>query len=67
MATTEFGKMVKKALIDMDMTQTDLASAVGTSRRYIGFILTGDRSPGRYEQPIRAALASVLNHIDTAS
>jgi hypothetical protein len=32
----------------------------------MGFILTGDRAPGRYEQPIRAALASKKAHLPAA-
>ena len=56
MAISEFGKLVKKALIDRDMSQMELAEKIGTSPRYVGHIITGVKSPGKYEQPIRSEL-----------
>lgn len=41
---TPFGKLVVKALIDKDMTKTELAFQVGTSPQYLSYILFGIRS-----------------------
>lgn len=39
-----FGKAIKKHLIDMDMTQTDLARKMCVSTPYAGEILRGTRN-----------------------
>lgn len=39
-----FGKAIKKHLIDMDMTQTDLARKMCVSTPYVGEILRGTRN-----------------------
>lgn len=56
MSAQDFGKAAKKALIDKNMNQRQLAKEVGTSERYISHILTGRRGAGMYEAPIRAVL-----------
>lgn len=49
---TAFGATVKKKLIDLDMTQVQLAEAVGTSNKYLNLILYGDRSGEKYKNSI---------------
>lgn len=53
---TDFGKMVKKRLIDMNMTQVELSQAVGTSKQYMYDILTGKKSGRKYIDRIKAVL-----------
>lgn len=45
---TAFGATVKKKLIDLEMTQVQLAEAVGTSKNYLNQILYGERSGDKY-------------------
>lgn len=45
---TPFGVVVKKRLIDLGMTQVQLAEAIGTSKNYLNLILYGDRSGKKY-------------------
>jgi len=45
---TPFGVVVKKKLIDLGMTQVQLAEAIGTSKNYLNLILYGDRSGKKY-------------------
>jgi transcriptional regulator with XRE-family HTH domain len=49
---TDFGVIVKKRLIELDMTQSELASRVGTSCKYVNNILYGFRSGEKYLQAI---------------
>ncbi|NBH81106.1 XRE family transcriptional regulator [Clostridiaceae bacterium] len=53
---TDFGKTVVKALIEQDMTKTELAAQIGTSPEYLSYILHGVRSGEKYFAPIVAAL-----------
>lgn len=53
---TKLGKLVAKALIDRDMTKTQLAAAIGTSPQYLSYILYGVRSGEKYIPAIIAAL-----------
>lgn len=41
---TDFGKEIKKHLIDIDMSQSDLARKMGVSSPYVGEILRGTRN-----------------------
>ena len=41
---TPYGKAVKCRLIELNMTQVELAELVGTSKQYLGKILYGIRS-----------------------
>lgn len=49
-------KIVKKRLIDLDMTQTELAQRAGVSYLYLKLIISGQRSPGKHAK----ALAKIL-------
>lgn len=44
---TEFGKAVAIRLIEMEITQAELARRIGCSRTYLSRILSGDRSGAR--------------------
>lgn len=41
---TPFGKEIKKHMIDLEMSQSDLAKKMGVSSPYVGEILRGTRS-----------------------
>ena len=41
---SDFGKEIKKRLIDIDMTQMDLARKMNVSAPYVGEILRGTRT-----------------------
>ena len=45
---TDFGRKVRKRLIDMDMTQVELAALLGCNKQYLHKILTGERSGRKY-------------------
>lgn len=45
---TPFGCMVKKRLIDKNMTQVELADLLGCNKQYIYKILVGERSGEKY-------------------
>lgn len=49
---TDFGVLVKKRLIDLDMTQKDLADALGTTKQYLQKIMRGERSGEKYVEKI---------------
>jgi len=53
---TPLGIKVKKRLIDMDMTQVELASMLGTNKQYIQKILCGERSGKKYIEKISKIL-----------
>lgn len=59
---TDFGKIVVKALIEQDMTKTELATQIGTSPQYLSYILHGTRSGEKYFRPIAAALDLDIQH-----
>lgn len=42
------GKIIKKRLIDLNMTQQELAEKVGTSAPYLNFIIIGLRTGEKY-------------------
>lgn len=54
---TPFGKLVAKALVDQDMTRTELAKRVGTSPQHLSRILHGARSGEKHIPAIAAALS----------
>lgn len=54
---TPLGKLVVKALVDRDMTRSQLAKQIGTSPQYLSYILTGTRSGEKY----LPAIITVLN------
>lgn len=45
---TDFGRKVRKRLIDMNMTQVELAALLGCNKQYLHKILTGERSGRKY-------------------
>lgn len=53
---SEFEKQVRKALIDRDMTITDLAAELGITVSYVHDILTGKRTPDHQIQRIKEIL-----------
>ena len=52
---TAFGKLVVKALVDQDMTKTELAGQIGTSPQHLSRILHGTR-PGEKHIPVIVAV-----------
>lgn len=53
---TQFGRKVKKRLIDKDMTQTELAAQIGCTTQYLHKILCGERSGKKYLEDIAKIL-----------
>lgn len=53
---TPYGKMVKHRLIELNMTQVELAELVGTSKQYLGKILFGERAGTMYLEKINQVL-----------
>ena len=53
MRLTDFGKVVKKRLIDKDMTQAQLAALIGCEKQYLHKILVGERSGEKYREAIQ--------------
>lgn len=53
---TAYGKKVKHKLIEMNMTQVELAEQVGTSKQYLGKILFGERAGTMYLEKIDQVL-----------
>lgn len=49
---TAYGKEVKHKLIEMNMTQVELAEQVGTSKQYLGKILFDERAGTMYLEKI---------------
>lgn len=60
---TKFGVEVKKALVERGMTQAQLASEVGTSRKYLHLIMRGARPRSKYIVPIAEYLNLDLKKI----
>ncbi len=53
---SDFRKIVKKRLIDLNMYQVDLAKKINMNPKYLNFILQGRRSPGKYKSVILSAI-----------
>ena len=53
---TAYGKKVKCQLIELNMTQVELAEMVGTSKQYLGKILFGERAGTMYLEKINMIL-----------
>lgn len=53
---TAYGKKVKCQLIELNMTQVELAEMVGTSKQYLGKILFGERAGTIYLEKINKIL-----------
>ena len=53
---TPYGQKVKCRLIELNMTQVELAERVGTTKQYLGKILHGKRSGAMYIESINQTL-----------
>ncbi len=53
---TPFGEEVKERLLDLNMTQKQLAEEIGTSDAYLSMILHGVRSGEKYIKEIKKVL-----------
>lgn len=53
---TPFGREIKKALVDKEMTQRQLAAEIGVAPAYINHIIFGERPGAKYKQQIITAL-----------
>lgn len=53
---TGYGKQIKHKLIELNMTQVELAEQVGTSKQYLGKILFGARAGTMYVEKIDQVL-----------
>lgn len=53
---TPYGKQVKHRLIEINMTQVELANQVGTTKQYLGKILYGERAGTMYLEKIDQVL-----------
>lgn len=53
-----FGIQVKKKLLEIGMTQTELAEELNITRKYLGHILNGQRQGVRYREVILRTLDS---------
>lgn len=64
MKASDYGKLIKKSLIDRDMTQVELADMLGINKTYLTKILTGDRTGAKYRKAISEILG--INHESAA-
>lgn len=53
---TPFGKEIKKRMIDLDMSQNDLAQKMGVSSPYVGEILRGTRNSANAQRKVCEAV-----------
>lgn len=53
---TPFGLKIKNRLVDMNMTQKELAKMLGTSDAYLSMILYGERAGTIYIESIKEIL-----------
>lgn len=53
---TPLGKKIKKRLVDLDMTQRDLAAMIGVHEVYLTRILKGQRTGAKYKKQIAEIL-----------
>lgn len=47
-----FGKMIKKGLVDKDMTATELAYLLGIKPQYLNAIVHGEKTGEKYKDKI---------------
>lgn len=63
-ALTIQGEAINKRLIELNMTQRELAEIIGTSEVYLSMILRGERAGYKYIDKIVATLQiRKINHI----
>ncbi len=60
---TRFGVLVKKTLVEIGMTQVELAEEVGTSNKYLNLIIYGERSGEKYIDSIARVLGLDLEEL----
>lgn len=53
---TPFGKEIKKHMIDLEMSQSELAKKMGVSSPYVGEILRGTRSSANAQRKVCEAV-----------
>lgn len=53
---TPLGKEIKRRLLELEMSQDELASLVGTSPQYVNHIIFGERSGEKYMEDIKRIL-----------
>ncbi|WP_283681250.1 helix-turn-helix domain-containing protein [Parablautia sp. Marseille-Q6255] len=53
---TPLGKKIKKRLVDLDMTQRQLAASLGVNPVYITKIMNGSRTGAKYREQIAEIL-----------
>lgn len=53
---TPLGKKIKKRLVDLDMTQRQLAASLGVNPVYITKIMNGSRTGAKYREQITEIL-----------
>lgn len=53
---SEFGKQIKKKLIERNMTAKQLANELGTTPQYLNKIIHGERSGKKYIDAIKCIL-----------
>lgn len=53
---TPFGKTIKLRLVELEMSQEELAAMVGTTPQYINHIIYGERSGEKYIDEIKRVL-----------
>lgn len=58
---SEIGKIIKKRLIDLNMTKAALAKKAGINVNYLGLILYGQRSGAKHIETIEKVLGVSLS------
>lgn len=53
---TPLGKEMKRRLLELEMSQDELARMVGTSPQYVNHIIYGERSGEKYMDDIKQVL-----------
>lgn len=59
---SEFGEIVNKKLIELNMTQKELSSKIGTSEVYLSYILRGERAGQKYKDKILKILDDEMDN-----
>ncbi len=62
--TSNRGKKIKIRLVELEMSQGELAKAIGTSKYYINHIITGYRAGDKYMEDIENILGISLEGYD---
>jgi len=60
---TPMGKEIKRRLVELEMSQEELATSVGCSPQYINHIIYGERSGEKYLEQIFLILFSLHENI----